>query len=255
MASKRLIPIGVVALLLLVAAAIVAGASQTPGVRVPPGAIVDSPNANANPGLPNPPVPDAPALAPAQGDVLFYDSFSNGLDRWESLSSAPGTWQAREGRLQQLGDANGDVTTSDQQAAFVVKDLKMDNAVLEAQVYAVSGSPVGVLLRGSEAGFYRLSLYPSVPNQSPKAVLEKVTPDQAVKLATAPPSAWPGYSLGKWLAVKVAAAGSHITVTLDGTQVMEATDGSFGAGWAGIWTLADRGAQFDNVRIQRAAGR
>jgi hypothetical protein len=183
--------------------------------------------------------------------VLFYDGFSNGLDRWQSLAGAEGTWEAREGRLQQLGDTNGEVTTSDQQAAFVVKDLKIDNAVLEAQVYAVSGSPVGVMLRGSDQGFYRLSLYPSVPNPSPKAVLEKVTPDQRVKLATAPTSAWPGYTLGRWLAIKVTASGSHITVALDGTQVMEATDGSFGAGWAGIWTLADRGAQFDNVRIQR----
>jgi hypothetical protein len=187
--------------------------------------------------------------------VLFYDGFSNGLDRWESLASAPGTWQAKEGRLQQIGDANGDVTTSDQPAAFVIKDLKMDNAVFETQVRPVSGSPVGVVFRGSDRGFYRLSVYPIIPNESPnqrpKVELEKVTPDQTTKLATTPPSAWPGYSMGKWLAIKVAAAGSHITVTLDGTRVMEATDGSFGAGWAGIWTLADRGAQFDNVRIQR----
>jgi Domain of Unknown Function (DUF1080) len=255
MTSKRLIPAVALVLVLVVAAAMIAGASQTSGVRVPPGAIVDSPNANSNPGRPDAPVSDAPALPPVTSDVLFTDDFSKGLDQWESLSSAPGTWAPRDGRLQQLGDAAGDVTTSDQQAVLVVKDLKMDNAILEAQVDAASGSPVGVVFRGSDQGYYRLSLYPGLPNNSPKAKLEKVTAGENVNIATVPTNVWPGLTLGTWLAVKVVASGDHITVTLDNTQVIDTTASDFSSGWAGIWTLADRGAQFDNVRIQRAAGR
>ena len=248
MVSRKLIVAA--ALLLLVAAVAVAGASQVTTVTVPPGGIVDSPNANANPGIPNPPVGEAPALPAATANVLFYDDFSNGLDRWVSLSSAEGTWVAANNRLEQRGDANGEVTTSEQPAVLLAKDVKVDNATLEAAIYPLSGSPVGLVFRGSDQGYYRLSLYHGPATSGTLAVLEKITPTGAQDIATAALNSYAGFSLDKWLTAKVVLSGTQITVSVDGQEVLSATDGSFSSGWAGVWTKADRGAHFDNVRIQ-----
>ena len=240
------------------------GASQPTGVLVPPGAIVDSPNAGANPGVPNPPPGQAAPAAPATTDVLFYDDFSKGLDGWESLSSAAGRWVAADGVLQQRGDANGDVTTQEDNAVLLVKNsiaTSIDNGVIEAAIYPLSGSPVGVVFRGSDAGYYRLSLYQGPPpvggnnsNQS-LGVLEKVTASGVQQIGAAP-TTWGGYRLNEWIGVRVEAVGREIKVRVDNTQIMQVSDQNEGLskGWAGVWTRADRGAHFDNVRILRAPG-
>lgn len=265
MSIKRVIPVA--ALLLIVAGAFaLAGARQAPGsgVRVPPGDIVESPNArNGSMSNPRQQVPLAPALPAATGSVAFSADFSqSSLDAWRPLVSAPlgavqSTWVAKDGRLQQRGDAQGEV--SNDAAILLVKDVTFTDGTLDAQVYPTSGEPVGLVLRGSDAGYYRLTLYPNLPNASSKASIERVTPTGSTIVGEVPASAYAGFSYEAWNTISLTVQGSHFTVSVNGTQVMDVTDTTpsktVQSGWVGVWTMSDMGAQFDNVRVQQAAGR
>jgi hypothetical protein len=265
MSIKKVIPMA--ALLLIVAAAFaLAGARQAPGsgVRVPPGDIVESPNArNGSMANPRQQVPLAPALPAATGSVAFSADFSQAtLDAWRplvstSLGAVPSTWVAKEGRLQQRGDAQGEV--SNDAAILLVKDVTFTDGTLDAQVYPTSGEPVGLVLRGSDAGYYRLNLYPNLPNASSKASLERVTPTGTTVVGEVPASAFAGYTYEAWNTITLTVQGSHFTVSVNGTQIMDVTEANASkgiqSGWVGVWTMSDMGAQFDNLRVQQAAGR
>jgi hypothetical protein len=263
MSIKKVIPVAAL-LLIVVGAFALAGAQPAPGagVRVPPGDIVESPNArNGSMANPRQQVPLAPALPPATGSVAFSADFSqSSLDAWRPLVSTPlgavqSTWVAKDGRLQQRGDAQGEV--SNDAAILLVKDVTFSDGTLDAQVYPTSGEPVGLVLRGSDAGYYRLTLYPNLPNASSKASIERVTPTGSTVVGEAPASAFAGFTYEAWNTISLTAQGSHFTVSVNGTPILDATDASKGiqSGWVGVWTMSDMGAQFDNVRVQQAAGR
>ncbi|HYP20547.1 MAG TPA: family 16 glycoside hydrolase, partial [Chloroflexia bacterium] len=117
----------------------------------------------------------------------------------------------------------------------------------------------GLVLRGSDAGYYRLNLYPNLPNPSSKASLERVTPTGTTVVGEVPASAYAGFTHETWNTISITAQGTHFTVSVNGTQIMDVTDTTTSkaiqSGWVGVWTMADMGAQFDNVRVQQAAGR
>jgi 3-keto-disaccharide hydrolase len=263
MRIKRVIPVAAL-LLIVVGAFALAGAQQAPGsgVRVPPGDIVESPNArNGSMSSPRQQVPQAPALPPATGPVAFSADFSQGsLDAWRPLVSAPlgavpSSWVAKDGRLQQRGDAQGEVAND--AAILLVKDVTFSDGTLDAQVYPTSGEPVGLVLRGSDAGYYRLTLYPNLPNASSKASIERVTPTGTTVVGEVPTSSYAGFSYEAWNTISLTAQGSRIVVSVNGSQIMDVTDTYKGmqSGWLGVWTISDMGAQFDNLRVQQAAGR
>lgn len=252
MRNKKLIPI--IGLLLLVAAALAFGASQTPAVSHPDGTIVESPNARAATSQPVV-VPDAPGLPAATGQVAFEDAFSkSGLSNWQNLASAAGTWAVADGRLKQYGSAEEAGYYTDDPAVLLVKGIIFGDGALEAYVYPQKGTPAGLVFRGSDAGYYRLSLYRNAANQTPKAYLEKVTAGGVQTIAEVPTGAWAGFTKAAWQLVSVSTNGSHISVSVNGAKILEATDASYSSGWAGVWSTSDAGAQFDNVRIQRPAG-
>jgi hypothetical protein len=74
-----------------------------------------------------------------------------------------------------------------------------------------------------------------------------------------PAGAFAGFSYEAWNTISLTAQGSHFTVSANGTRIMDVTDTtaskSTQSGWVGVWTISDMGAQFDNVRVQQAAGR
>lgn len=258
MLNKRLIPVA--ALLLLGGGALAlgmgAGAAPPPGADIPApaGAIVESPNARSNVSAARPAVPQAPGLPAATDSVAFNADFStDNLASWKPLGLAPGTWVSRDSRLQQRGDATGELGSDN--SVLLIKDLQFSDGKLEAQVFPTSGEPVGLVFRGSDAGYYRVSLYPSNPNAFAKAYLERVTADGVYEVASAPVSTWAGLTLSQWEQVTVSTQGDRIAVSVGGTEIIGATDSTYTSGWAGVWTVADMGAQFDNVRVQQAAGR
>ncbi len=249
MISKKLGLTLAAALLLIVSAAVIVGASGSQQVKVPQGAIVTSPNASAgvvDTGQPT--TPDAPPPAPAQYKVLFSDDFAtDSIAGYQALASAAGTWKVKEGRLQQRGDETGEL--SDYPAALLIKGTTFADNVLSTQVFPVA-MPVGVVFRGGDAGYYRLTLLREQANNSPKAMLEKVVGNTVSAIATVPPSAYAGFKSNSWQTIEVTAKGSHITASVDGKQILDATDASYSEGWAGVWATADATTRFDNIRIQ-----
>ena len=251
MFDKKIVP--VVAILLLLAAVVAVGASQSRSVGVPPGEIVESPNARTTGDVPRPQVPEAPAFPASDMQVVFSDDFAKtSLDSWQTVETAEGTWVAHEGRLLQGGDSNGD--PADDDALFVAKDVVFTDGMLDAAIYPTSGSPVGLAFRGSGAGYYRVVLTRKDSTETPKVALEKVTADGIRNVASAPVSTWAGFTNGEWQSVSVKAVGSQIAVSVNGKTVIETSDSTYTSGWAGIYSWADMGSQVDNVRIQLVAG-
>ncbi|HEX8230314.1 MAG TPA: hypothetical protein VF826_13500 [Chloroflexia bacterium] len=256
MSLKRLAPVLAVALLLLATAAVIVGATGSQQVKVPQGGIVESPNARGgmvDNGVPT--IPDAPKSEPARPGEPFSDDFATDTDvkggRYESLASAPGSWKIKSNRLQQRGDESEDL--SDAPAVLLVKGVTFANNSVSAQIYGIA-MPVGLVFRGSDAGYYRLTLYrQQETGDAPKATLEKVVGTQATEIASAPTTTFAGYANQKWQTVKVTAVGDRITASVDGTTILDVTDSSFSSGWAGVWATADATTQFDNVRIENAS--
>ena len=256
MLNKKLIPVAIpfVALVLLVAAMMSVGAQPNQGVHVPPGAIVESPNARMANDSPKRAVPTAPDLPAGQAGALTETFDGKPLDLWRGITDSPVTWVAKDGRLQQSLPLIEE--PSEMPALFVTKDTGFANGTIETYYYATGGSPLGVVLRGSDQGYYRVLLHMNVPsNTISKASIERVTPTHTEVIAQAPISAFAGYDNEHWQLLQVSARGNAITVSVDGRQIMSATDGTFAKGWAGVWTQADLGASFDNIRIQPSAVR
>ena len=241
-----------VALLMVIVGVVSLGARQSQGVRVPPGAIVKSPNASVGMQKPQP-IPAAPALPAESTQAAFLDNFSTNLDGWQTVQTEAATWGARDGRLQQWGDATGEPV--DVPSVLAARNITVGDGKIEAHIFPTGGSPVGLVFRGSDAGYYRLDLNPNLPDQTAKVVLRKVTSTGEAKIAETPATAWPGYAYSTWQLVSISMAGSNIVVSVDGTQVLTANDSSFNTGWAGVWAFANSSAQFDNVRIQQAGSR
>lgn len=252
MINKKTIPVAVLLLLVVAAGVIAAGASQTNQYQVPQGQVVLATGADQS-QAPSQPLPAAPALPPATGQVLFNDSFSSPeLKGWHNGPNSVGPWKVlSSGVLQQAG-SNSDGDISDEASVLVTDDSSFSNGVLEAQVFPTSGDPVGVVFRSTDAGYYRVSLGPNLPNSAARAHLQKVVNGVAQDIAVN--STWKGFEYSQWQTIQVMTSGSHITVSVDGTRLFDATDTSFTSGSVGVWTPATRGATFDNVRVQ-AAGR
>lgn len=257
MLNKKLVPIVVpfVALIMLVAAMMSVGAQPKAAVNIPPGDIVVSPNAQMN-ETPRKQVPTAPSLADAPQAGALTETFDGkALDSWRGITDSAVTWVAQDGRLQQYLPLEAE--PSDDPVLFVSKDANFGDGSVEAYYYSTGGQPVGIVLRGSDQGYYRVLLNMNVStNTVSKARIERVTPTRTDVIAEAPVSAFPGYALETWQHLQVSAQGNTITVSVDGNQIMSATDSAFTNGWAGVWTLADGGgASFDNIRIQPNAVR
>jgi 3-keto-disaccharide hydrolase len=242
------------ALLLVAATAVIAGASQFVGQQEPPAQVVQPAGAVTDAGLTAPAVPVAPALPAAVGKVAFSDTFDGAkLEGWRTLPEAEGRWAAHDGRLQQWGLADSE--QADNPTVLIAGNTDAGDGVFEAQVFPTSGAPVGVVFRGSDAGYYRLTLLMGQQGFTENlARLERVEKGNATQLAVS--NNWAGFKIGAWQRVEVNMSGSRIVVSVDGQQLFDVADSALSSGWIGVWTWADRGADFDNVRVQSApAGR
>lgn len=56
-------------------------------------------------------------------------------------------------------------------------------------------------------------------------------------------------TLGQWHALRVVAVGPRIQVYLDDSLLIDHEDGTYAAGWVGLWTKADAVTEFDDVAV------
>ncbi|MDQ3927824.1 MAG: hypothetical protein M3328_01625, partial [Chloroflexota bacterium] len=191
-----------------------------PRESVPGGGIVE-PGGGGTPGPAPTPVAPAPALPPTSKPTLYEDSFAaSALGSWQPLAAfAPPdvdvpAWRARNGMLEQVGDAHTEHTAED--ALLVVNEavLETSDFALDTYFRSASGEGIGAVFRLSGAGYYLVRLYGDSPNGSEKAELLLVTPGARKRLAIS--TAWGGYAHNQWARLTVTASGSDFSVAVDG---------------------------------------
>lgn len=228
------------------------GNSSSPAI--PPGGTVVSPGAGGTGGQQSSPAAAAPALPATTSRVLFSDDFSSGsLSGWQpsSLKAPQGTlpagWIVREGMvLQTATDSAG--SNTDDEAYLMSKAGPFADFTLDAEAYATSSEPVGLVFRQGPGGFYLLRLYGQTGTSGgQRATLSwaSATGGGVVSASTA----WPGYKAGVWTRLTVKALGSALAVQVDGQTILTATDTHFAQGAIGLYAYADGSARFDNVRV------
>jgi hypothetical protein len=221
------------------------------GINIPPGEIVDSPNA----GTPEPSdntVPAAPALPSTGKAVLFSANFASpDMNDWQARGgySPPdvmaASWRIKDGMLHQSGIAGEEDASID--ALFVTRTTTATDAVLEALAFPAGGEPLGLVLRWTSDGYYVAKLYARSDNTQPKAAIVKVIPQGQTTLARS--EGWPGYTPRQWHIAGFSAKGNALTLTLNGQVIAQATDSQLTGGNFGFYAYADGRAYFDNARL------
>ena len=134
MSSRKLIPVVVpiAALMLLVAALVNVGAQPKPGIRIPPGEIITSPNAQSLPEVARRPVPAAPDLPSSGQGAQAVDFSGNSLDGWQGVTDTKIEWVVQDGRLQQFRPLS-EIPTYEPML-FVTRDTSFADGSVEANM-------------------------------------------------------------------------------------------------------------------------
>jgi len=221
------------------------------GIHIPPGTVVTSPGA----GTPEPvnnTIPPAPALPATNKAVLFTSDFSSpDLSAWTPFGAytpsdaTPASWSVSNGVLAQSGIADEEGASPD--ALLLTNATKFSDATIDVDVYP-AGEAAGVVTRYGPDGYYLFKIYAAAPNTAPKAVLLKISNQQS-ETVLASSTTWPGFSPKTWYRLTLTASGNTLTASIDGTQVMQATDSQLTVGRLGLYAFADGMTIFDNFRV------
>lgn len=201
-------------------------------------------------------LPQAPALPAATGPVLFNADFSTAdSSAWTSPllpeSDMAPLWRIQDGVVQQAGDIN--LESRLEESFYLTGQPTWSNYVFEAAVLATSGEDAGLVWNvQNETTFYRLRLYPNLPNTGSRARLERVQQGQVHVLADAPAGAYAGYTAYVWQSVRVQSKDGRQQVWVNGSLLFDVADATLTGGPVGLFAWADSGTRFDNVRVQAA---
>ena len=231
--------------------------AQGPVVVVPGTIVVANPNWEPAGPVYNGPttLPVAPALPAATGRVLFSSDFNapgdpGGTSPLLRDSDLPPAWAVRDGVFQQAGDMSGN--NRDDEAYYLVGDPAWQDVTVESAILATSGEGAGLVWNVQGDNYYRVQLFPNLPNDAPKARLERVQAGRVTVLAEAPAAAYAGYSPDAWQTVRIENQGARRQVWVNGTLLFDVQDNSLTHGQAGLYAWADSGTRFDNLRVQSA---
>src|SRR5579859_3586508 len=196
--------------------------------------------------------PPAPGLAPATAPVLFNATFASAdLSAWHGLEPADEapTWRMLNARLQQEGGPGGE--NQPQTTVLLAGDPSWRDIQLEAQLYATSGDPAGIVWRAQGSRYYQLELLPALPNPHWKAALELVDGAHVTPLATVPPDRYAGYPFNGWVTIRVIAQGARQQVSIDGVALLDVQDSTLTQGQIGVYAAETGATAFDNIRVQQ----
>jgi hypothetical protein len=205
---------------------------------------------------PTPTIAPAPASAPSvAGAPLASFNFdaATALSPWQIIDDEGipaqyrSVWEIQDGALAQNRTADAG-NPNIQETMAVTGDPAWADYTISAKVYDQKNATFGLVARRQGNSFYRYRIIANRYEATPKQILEKVVKGVATPLVTHDK---PGYDQRQWHTVALSVAGSHITVTLDGTVVAEATDTSLTSGQAGLYTRALGSIRFDDVVIAR----
>jgi len=104
----------------------------------------------------------------------------------------------------------------------------------------------GIIFRAQDAMNYYVVRANSLEGNLRLYVLKDGNRTQLASATIEPPA------LKKWHTLEVSFSGTTFKATLDGKDVVEATDATFRSGWCGLWTKADSVTLFDDLAVKPA---
>jgi pectate lyase len=178
---------------------------------------------------------------PAYAETLFGDNFDDGnADGW---SRNGGTWSV----VTDGSPAYRQSSTSANARALAGSTAWTDYTV-QARVrpitYATAARTAGIAARAQSTSQY----YALVLTGSGTAQLQRVSGGTATALGTAAV----GGAAGTWRTLALRAQGTTLTGYLDGAQILQVTDGAYGAGRIGLVT-GYASASYDDVVVDTTA--
>lgn len=203
---------------------------------------------------PQPPIANAPAIAPSgdeQGNMVLDTNFASAqnLNAWESLGlenpNDKPVWAIQKGRLTQLG-VDGAIAF-EELTGLVTGDPKWTDVTVRVNALAQGSRELGLIARQSGKSYYRYrALVVGTGTNQGNHILEKVVDGKVTKLASFD---GPELSTDTWHTLALSARGSTISCYLNGKLLGSVQDTSLTAGRAGVSTMAMSGAYFQNFQV------
>ncbi|MCS6880812.1 MAG: hypothetical protein RMK84_11870 [Oscillochloridaceae bacterium] len=246
------------AVLLLVAALVAVALWQAPrGVAQEQEPLLEYPPFPPTPTIgPNP----TAATMPQTAAILAADTFDDPatINAWTFVPLEPirlaeqrPIWTIANGRLEQRFTASAGNPSTLETAAVAGTSAWTDYTV-QVSFYDLYNGTAGLVARYSgndplTASYYRYRILKNAYPATPKQVLERVYQGVATTLVEIRE---PGFDERMWHVLAMNVTGDTITVTLDGTVVVEGYDPEpLPAGRAGVYTRAMGGILFDDFSV------
>ena len=200
------------------------------------------------------------ATEPGGGDAgipLLNDDFGDGnFAGWsivdEGWANGPSVWSAATGELVQstnitdrTGSTPGDLAKFGSYARYDAGGAWTDYRA-RLQIRSTDDDGIGLMFRVQDAdNYYRFSW----DAQRRYRRLVKVVDGRFTLLAEQPVA----YVVGRNYQLEVAAQGSALSVSIDGSPVFTVTDGAIPAGTIALYNWANAGSYYDNVVVEALA--
>ncbi len=204
--------------------------------------------------------PDAvapPTMAPfPRPDVARADATEIPIatirDSWQIAAPLGGLaehtprWVVEDDLLRQDGMGRTRILSPD--LTLILSPARYTNVTLTASFYDTGNGTVGLVVRASDRGHYRVRLHTDPTFDGEALVVEKVTDGVAVPVVTI--QGEPLYQRHTWNTLAFSARGETLTVTLNGRVVSEVVDAApLPAGRVGLLTRALGGIGFSRVAL------
>ena len=202
-----------------------------------------------------PTIPAAPdtTLPKAGAPTLAVDTFDGQLDTWDVLDlnvfapSESSLWKTAEGRVDQV---HGPDSSLSQTPTFLLTgEEDWADYSVEASAYPRGNGNIGLAGRSNKDGLYILAIRPANSTGGDEITLQRydAAADSYTILATAKSG---GLTKNAWYGLKLSFQGQSIRAFINGALVLEATDGTFTSGRAGLYAFAEGDVSFDNFSVQ-----
>jgi hypothetical protein len=197
----------------------------------------------------------APQVASA-GAQLFAAEFTDpaAQNEWTliKLQEHPSpdddpAWKIKNGMLVQNG--TGPIAIGQfEKTAIAAGDESWQDYTLTASAYPRQNDEIGLVFRVQGNDHYRLRLLRDI-YPGPRLILEKVVKGQVTELASAE---HPGYTDHNWYTLAVTAKGATLSASINGVEVLTATDSTLTHGKIGVYGIATGDLFYDNIAVTAA---
>lgn len=185
-------------------------------------------------------------------DERFYD---DRLASWSviddpELLEGPSQWRVEEnGWLHQQSNAwglRGDFLGRWYGTYLVTGSAGWRDYVISLKARPRDDDGFGVVVRFRDPEhFYRLIFMQDGRSGGPFTRLDKREGAEFIELARTAR----GYQVGVEMQIEVEAIGDSLSVSVDGSRLLEVKDGSYREGKVGLFCYAQKGQAFDNVKV------